>query len=87
MPLEFAPQALDLLVEMAVSRQQPVRELCAELFKDYEFGLRLVKSPPGGGPLVLPREAVESPDKFLSDLVVCAYRGESLDETPAGPAS
>ena len=87
LPLKFAPQALDLLVEMAVSRRQPVRELCAELFKDYEFGLRLVKSPPAGGPLVIPREAVESPDKFLSDLVVRAYRSDFPDETSAGPAS
>jgi endopeptidase Clp ATP-binding regulatory subunit ClpX len=85
--LQFAPGALDLLVEMAVARQKPVRDLCAELFKDYEFGLRLVQRPAGGGPLVLPREAVEAPDKFLSDLVVRAYRQGSTDEPPAGTAS
>jgi ATP-dependent Clp protease ATP-binding subunit ClpX len=85
--LKFAPEALDLLVAMAVNGQRPVRELCADLFKDYEFGLRLVKRPPAGRPLLLPREAVESPDKFLSDLVVRAYRGDPSDETPAGPAS
>jgi hypothetical protein len=85
--LQFAPGALELLVETAVARQKPVRELCAELFKDYEFGLRLVQRPAGGGPLVLPREAVEAPDKFLSDLVVRAYRQGSTDEPPAGSAS
>jgi hypothetical protein len=30
---------------------------------------------------------VESPDKFLSDLVVRAYRDDSSDEKRAGPAS
>jgi len=85
--LKFAPEAIDLLVQMAVSRQQPVRELCAQLFKDYEFGLRLVKGPATGGPLVLPREAVESPDKFLSDLVVHAYRSGLSDESSARSAS
>jgi endopeptidase Clp ATP-binding regulatory subunit ClpX len=85
--LRFSPAALDLLVDMAVSRQQPVRELCAGLFKDYEFGLRLLKQPPRDGSVMLPREAVESPDKFLSDLVVRAYRGTSSDESPVGPAS
>jgi hypothetical protein len=85
--LKFSPEALDLLVGMAVARQQPVRELCAGLFKDYEFGLRLVKRPAGEGPLILPREAVEAPDKFLSDLVVRAYRSNPSDEPPAGPAS
>jgi ATP-dependent protease Clp ATPase subunit len=85
--LKFAPEALDLLVEMAVARQTPVRELCADLFRDYEFGLRLVKAPATEGPVILPREAVESPDKFLSDLVVRAYRNSSSDEPTAGPAS
>jgi hypothetical protein len=85
--LQFAPAALELLVETAVARQKPVRELCAELFKDYEFGLRLVQRPAGGGPLVLPREAVEAPDKFLSDLVVRAYRQSPTDEPPAGSPS
>ena len=85
--LKFAPEALDLLVKMAVNSQRPVRELCADLFKDYEFGLRLVKCPTAGRPLLLPREAVESPDKFLSDLVVRAYRDDSSDEKRAGPAS
>jgi len=85
--LRFAPDALDLLVEMAVARQQPVRALCGELFKDYEFGLRLVKRPEPGAPLVLPRAAVEAPDKFLSELVVQAYRGGSSDETTTGSAS
>ncbi len=85
--LRLAPDALDLLVGQAVARQQPMRELCAGIFKDFEFGLRLVAPPPGGGPVVLPREAVEAPDKFLSDLVVRAYRDKSPDETSAGAPS
>jgi ATP-dependent Clp protease ATP-binding subunit ClpX len=85
--LKFSPEALDLLVEMAVARQQPMRALCAELFKDYEFGLRLVKRPAAEGAIILPRQAVEAPDKFLSDLVVCAYRNHSSDEPSSAPAS
>jgi endopeptidase Clp ATP-binding regulatory subunit ClpX len=85
--LKFSPEALDLLVEMAVAKRQPVRELCAELFKDYEFGLRLVRGPAVEGAVVLPREAVQAPDKFLSDLVVRAYRSGPVDEPPSGPAS
>jgi hypothetical protein len=46
-----------------------------------------VKPPEGGGPLVLPRAAVEAPDKFLSDLVVRAYRGGSADESSTPAAS
>ena len=85
--LRLAPEALDLLVEQAVARQQPMRELCGEIFKDFEFGLRLVTPPPGGAAVILPRAAVEAPDKFLSELVVRAYRDKLTDETSAGAAS
>ena len=85
--LRFAPDALDALVDMAMERRQPMRELCADLFKDYEFGLRLLHRPSAAGPIVLPREAVEQPDKFLSELVVRAYRADSPNETTADPAS
>jgi hypothetical protein len=46
-----------------------------------------VKRPSAESPVILPREAVETPDKFLSDLVVRAYRSSPSDEPPAGPAS
>ncbi|MBE2180329.1 MAG: AAA family ATPase [Chthoniobacterales bacterium] len=85
--LRFAPEALDALVDLAMERRQPMRELCADLFKDFEFGLRLLHRPPASGPVVLPREAVEQPDKFLSELVVRAYRSDSPDETTPDPAS
>jgi hypothetical protein len=85
-PLRFSDDALGLLAEMSVARQQPVRELCSALFKDYEFGLRLVRGT-GGEPLVLTRDAVENPDKFLSELVVRSYRQGSEDETTAGSPS
>jgi len=85
-PLRFSDDALGLLAEMSVSRQQPVRDLCAALFKDYEFGLRLVRGA-GGEPLILTRDAVENPDKFLSELVVRSYRQGSADETTTGSPS
>ncbi len=85
--LRFEPDALDALIAAAVERGQPMREFCAELFKDFEFGLRLVRPPEGGAPLMLPRSAVEAPDKFLSELVVQAYRDRSSHESPADPAS
>lgn len=85
-PVRFSSEALDALVALAVERQVPMRELCAGLFKDYEFGLRLVGAPPGGEPLVLTREAVESPDKFLSELVVRAYRERPSHEPTADTA-
>jgi len=85
-PLRASDDAVEALVRLSVARQQPVRELCAELFRNYEFGLRLLRGATGAGPLVLTRAAVDAPDKFLSDLVVGSYRQSPTDETSARPS-
>lgn len=72
--MEFGEDAIEALVDLARRRQVPIRELCASLFKDYEFGLKLVQRNTGDSRIVLPREAVENPDGFLRDLVVKSYR-------------
>lgn len=84
--VRFDEQALDMLAALAVSRRLPMRALCAELFKDYEFGLRLVR-PHKGAAVILGAGAVETPDKFLSELVVQAYRDKPSDDPSLDPAS
>jgi ATP-dependent Clp protease ATP-binding subunit ClpX len=48
-------------------------ELCAHLFKDFQFGLSLIHKNMGRKSFVLDRAAVDAPDKFLSELVVQSY--------------
>ena len=51
-------------------------DLCNELFKDYQFGLNLIKTNTSQTEFVIPAEALADPDKFLSDWVVRSYRKE-----------
>ena len=71
--ISFDEAALQLLVERAQAERMTMAELCAHLFKDYQFGLSLVQKNSGQSSFVLPREAVEAPDKFLSDWVVRSH--------------
>ena len=48
-------------------------DLCAHLFKDYQFGLTLIEKNTGRAQFVLNAAAIDAPDKFLSDLVVQSY--------------
>jgi hypothetical protein len=48
-------------------------DLCAHLFKDYQFGLSLVKKNTRQTNFVLNATAIDAPDKFLSELVVQSY--------------
>ncbi|HSH39242.1 MAG TPA: AAA family ATPase [Chthoniobacterales bacterium] len=69
----FDESALQRLVERAHAERMTMPELCAHLFKDYQFGLSLVQKNTGPQTFVLRREAVDAPDKFLSDLVVRSH--------------
>jgi len=72
--IRFTDAAADLLVNEALDKKQSVRDLCARRFKDFQFGLKLITQNSGLQEFVIDRDAVEFPDKILSDWVVASYR-------------
>jgi ATP-dependent Clp protease ATP-binding subunit ClpX len=71
--IRFDDSALRRLVERAQTERMTMAEICAHLFKDYQFGLSLIQKNSGQKKFVLNAAAVDAPDKFLSDLVVRSY--------------
>src|SRR4026208_1046116 len=65
--------AIRRLVERAQAERMTMTDLCAHLFKDFQFGLSLIKKNTGQTHFVLDAAAIDAPDKFLSDLVVQSY--------------
>ncbi len=74
MSVRFTDAAANMLVNEALEKGQSVRELCARKFKDFHFGLKLISQNSGQQDFVIDKEAVELPDKVLSDWVVASYR-------------
>jgi ATP-dependent Clp protease ATP-binding subunit ClpX len=74
MRLRFTEAAGDLLVKEALEEGQSVRDLMAARFKDYQFGLKLIAQNSGQREFVIDADAVQAPDKVLSDWVVASYR-------------
>src|SRR3954471_22235676 len=74
MEIRFTTAAADLLVNEALEKGQPVRDLCATRFKDFHFGLKLIAQNSGKQEFELDTDAVREPDKILSDWVVKSYR-------------
>ena len=72
--LRFDEDATHRLAEKAETEQVSARELCDRLFKDYQFGLKLIQKNTGQSVFNLPGTAVDDPDKFVSELVVKSYR-------------
>ncbi len=71
--IAFDESAQQRLAERAHAERMTMPELCSHLFKDYQFGLSLVQKNTGQTSFVLGREAVDAPDKFLSELVVRSH--------------
>jgi len=71
--LVFDDSAIARLIERAQAERMTMPELCAHLFKDYQFGLSLIQKNTGQKRFVLDRAAIDAPDKCLSDLVVQSH--------------
>src|SRR5260370_21861721 len=69
----FDDSALRRLVERAQAERMNMNDLCAHLFKDYQFGLSLVKKNTGRTKFVLGAEAIDALDKCLSKLLVQSH--------------
>jgi len=74
----FDDTAVRRLVERAQTERMTMSDLCSHLFKDYQFGLSLIKKNTGRTKFVLNAEAIDAPDKFLSELVVQSYNPASV---------
>jgi hypothetical protein len=69
----FEEAAVRRLVERAQAERMTTSDLCAHLFRDYQFGLSLIKKNTDRTTFVINAGAVDAPDKFLSELVVHSY--------------
>jgi ATP-dependent Clp protease ATP-binding subunit ClpX len=72
--LQFTNAAVERLLAMALEQSKTVRDLCAEKFKDYQFGLKLIAQNTGRQEFTIEADAVDNPDKVLSELVIESYR-------------
>ena len=82
--LHFDDAAVAALATRARSEGVSVEALCDRLFKDYAFGLNLVRRSTGTSSFSIPAPAIEHPDAFLSELVVLACRPHT--ESPSNTA-
>jgi endopeptidase Clp ATP-binding regulatory subunit ClpX len=80
--IHFTEEAAQRLVALALEQSRPVRDLCTEKFKDYQFGLKLISQNTGQQEFTIDANAVETPDKVLSDWVVASYRNPAAKQQP-----
>ena len=72
--LAFDSGAVARLSDLVSSSGKSVPEICSERFRDFQFGLQLIRKNTGQTSFPVTAEAVDDPDKYLSNLVVASYR-------------
>ncbi len=79
--LSFTETAIKKLISEAEKSEKTVADLCKEKFKDYQFGLKLINQNTGQDSFVIDCDAVENPDKVLSQWVVESYRKQQTENS------
>lgn len=79
---EIEEPAVAKIVERARVVGKNVTEYCNNLFKDYPYGLKLLRDTNTSLSFSFPVSALDDPDKFLSDRVVEFYRYAKRNDRP-----
>jgi len=72
--IRFTEEAVARIVQRASEVNMSASDWCEKVFKDYQFGLGLMKGEAEERVFELPVEAVENPDQYLSQQVLQSYR-------------
>ena len=81
--LQFNDEAVARLIELAAEKSVRTSDLCRTLFKDFQFGLKLIRQNTQQTEFVITPDVVNDPDKCLSDWVVTSYRGIHMQNSAA----
>ena len=87
--ITFSPDAVSRLAQLSEERGQSALQTCETQFHDFQFGLKLIQKNTGRNSFEIGADAVDDPDKYLSNLVVSSYNKEDepFDEQKAAAAS
>ena len=81
---EIQEAAVAKIAQRAREADTNVTEFCNNLFKDYPYGLKLLRDRDANLTFTVPVSALDDPDKFLSERVVEFYRQAKGVEEAAG---
>ncbi|MGJ8696414.1 MAG: AAA family ATPase [Verrucomicrobiaceae bacterium] len=81
--VSFEDDAVALIVEKAGAQARSVLQVARQLFRDYQFGLKLIQKNTGQKEFLLPASAVTDPDSYLSDMVVQSYKDQEAGKSEA----
>lgn len=71
--LRFAEDALHELAKLVLNGSEEALIVCRKIFQNYHHGLKLVMERSAGQEFVIPREAIQNPERFLNEMIQKTY--------------
>ena len=81
--VRFAEDALEELIRRVLNGSEEALIVCRKIFQNYHHGLKLVMERTGQYEFVIPKTAIENPERFLNEMIQLTYRQQG-DEEEAG---
>ena len=78
--IRFGPEAVQELMRLVLNGSDEALIVCRKIFQNYHHGLKLVMERTGEHEFLIPKEAVENPERFLNDMIQQTYRQQTAQE-------
>jgi hypothetical protein len=72
--IRFNEEALQELISTVLNGSEEALIVCRKIFQNYHHGLKLVMERTGSTEFVIPKEAIQNPERFLNELIQKTYR-------------
>jgi ATP-dependent Clp protease ATP-binding subunit ClpX len=70
----FSDEAIDWILSREPLTTETITALCGRLLQTYEYGLDLMRQKKKFAEIIIPAAGLESPEKFINDLVAKSFR-------------
>ncbi len=81
MEIQFSDAAATKICDLVVKTNRSISEVCNEILKSYEHGLKLIQQNTGRSLFELGAEVVENPQAALEKLIQDSYKSQNIDAT------
>jgi len=71
--IRFAEDAVDEVLQRAVTQGKSAAEICRRAAEDYDYALKLIMEKTGQQEFIITREAIEDPESFINELIRSSY--------------
>jgi endopeptidase Clp ATP-binding regulatory subunit ClpX len=80
--IRFSGEALRELITLVLKGSEEPLIICRKIFQNYHHGLKLVMERSGRQEFIIPKEAIENPERYLNEIIQQTYQQLNPENKP-----